>query len=402
MVIRRSRAVFCWFGVGLLSGLWGCGDKNNPLAISALDLKPPGQLSIRDNGNGKVTLSWLTTNPEDDFEGYNIYGAKLTDADLKTAKLTQGQPLKLLDDSGEPVAGVADTLKYFSFDNKNPYVISANAPAPIVVDEEQSQFASLPIYHMNPADPTDPLLPTCSPVKGTCVDVVKEDSIVSGAAKSFGPVTYTIEGLTVGSQYCFMVFSVQDGGKEVSQSSSTLQCVTPKYRIGGTVTMPSSGFGGHYFDLRTLLTTCTTKCDASLTYASTSARTATQINNVYTGAPASFESYSTDTTNVFLATGQNAFIRPMGYFAGGFDETMPAVPKLVYSATDPDQGGGYSKEGQSVLLQSGYLYAIAVGDSAQTDTTKFNYHWLWISSSNASVTRGTAFTFDLMLAANQQ
>src|SRR5690606_33963516 len=48
----------------------GCGgDATNPEAVDVTDLKNPYGLSLQDQGNGKVKLSWRGSNNESDFSG---------------------------------------------------------------------------------------------------------------------------------------------------------------------------------------------------------------------------------------------------------------------------------------------------------------------------------------------
>lgn len=401
MKLRLRSLTSCCLGL-LTLGLLGCDNATDPDVVTGLDLKPPGNLSIRDKGNGSFTLMWNTANPEDDFEGYNIYGAQIDD--LAAVGLTEGEPLKLVNTAGEPSDAAKTALDAFSFDTGNANVLVASAAgAPIEISD--AKFAALPLHNRDSAG--EPLLPSCVPTAGVCNYVTQASDIDAAKTTSFGVVSFEFSGLSVGKQYCFLVFSVQNGGAEVSQSSSNVACIKPRYLINsGSVTMPASGYSGQYFQLRSFLTACesATGCASSLAYASSDARTSGQINNVYTDAAASFEAgYVSSSTDVFLATGQNAFIRPMGFFKNGFsDELLSQAPAFTYAnpLNNADHGGGYSREGQSVVLNPGNMYVIAVGDAAKTDTTNYRYHWLWIDAANTSVVRGSAFTFQLMLASH--
>src|SRR5690606_10504538 len=79
----------------------GCGKVDDPDPINLSNLKAPSDLRIFDLAGGKVRLSWKGGNFEDEFEGYNVYGAKFSDENISSFSeqgLARGTPLRLIND----------------------------------------------------------------------------------------------------------------------------------------------------------------------------------------------------------------------------------------------------------------------------------------------------------------
>ena len=362
----------------------GCDDKTDPDALSAADLKSPSSLWFMDKGSGKVVLKWFTSNPESDFEGYNVYGAKITaDALNATDGITVGEPIKLLDADGEPVAAVKDTVMPL-FDYSDANLDNALPGVTTAIQIDETKFATLPIHQRNPEDPEDPLLPTCSPSNGVC-SVVTAAITDPSTITSNGVVSYDLEesGITleIGTSYCFFVLSVQSEGAEVSEGSSDVHCVVRRHKTTGSWESSAT----HIVDMRTLLTNCNAgDCTVTTTAGNTG-------NNLFLENLGGVLNLSNGSTRSYM-------VRRLGVVPGGFDEFIGKAPKLVYDSTKLEMGGGYSLPGQSVAIEPKGMYAIAVGDEDVTKTTDWHYHYMWIS--NDSVAGGTKIEFEFRLAKN--
>ena len=237
-MVWRSDSIYSWsvgLGLGVALSLLSCGDENDPDAVSALELKSPSALRIIDDGEGKIRLKWSGPNPEDAFEGYNVYGAKLTNTELAAISLTKGQPIQLLDNAGDAVEAVKTTiLPKFDYTTANSNALPGAGESPASI-EEDTELSKLPFHQRNSSDATDPLLPTCRTATGnqTCVLNTSATEVDAAGYSSNGVVEFNLGEsiqLDEGSQYCFFVLSVQSGGKEVSSSSTNVECVTPRYK----------------------------------------------------------------------------------------------------------------------------------------------------------------------------
>ena len=83
--------------LALGSALFGCDKATDPAPVALDELKFAFGLKILDQGNGAVRLKWTGVNNEEDFSGYNIYGAK----DNSAITALEGKSIKLLDDKGD-------------------------------------------------------------------------------------------------------------------------------------------------------------------------------------------------------------------------------------------------------------------------------------------------------------
>lgn len=384
----------------------GCGDKeSDPDAVTVDELKGPGKLWIQDQGDGAVTLNWTGSNNEDDFDGYNVYGVK-TAAPGQPATvggLAEGNALQLLDDDGEPVEAAKTTLAAFNYNPDNGLGLAAPMSdnfslqdAAEAEEKEEAEFEALPLHKKNGEER---LLPTCKhDGAGTCVDTTAAtEGQTAEDSPSYavnGKISYSLTGLKVGSTYCFLVLSTFDRGKEVSQSSSNMACVTPKYAKDVTLAVPTSVTPADYLklDFATWITACNAAADGKCPdpgEAFAKDKPATGFHQPQDPGPVYVE-YDKDAGQAFVA-GKNSAIADLGYYEGGFSNaTLPRkAPKLtldtnVTSPTDTKKvapianKGGYSIAGQSVTMAKGHVYVFAVGDPEAAAPTTFHYVWAYV------------------------
>ena len=379
------------YGALLLLFSFGCeGEKDDPDIVDRADLKSPGALDIVDLGAGKVQLRWFTANQEDDFEGYNIYGASGTATELG---VTEGSPMQLLDNSGEPKETTKEILANFTYRSDNANALPGVADnAEGVYEQGEKKFSAFP-YHKVRTATKEPNLPTCKPninsQKGICVGLgtAKEETDAS-SINSNGVLIYDFpEILTIGHSYCFFIFSVQDEGSEISQSSTNVACIIPRYQVAGNFTYTVANASSEYFlfDIRALRVECTTSCPEALAISSdgTSELASGQTNETN---PLQFENYGASSI-INLVSGQKTVVRWMGKFIGGFQDplfvsSVAQAPSLVYDSNNIKHGGGYVPQFQSIPLAQYDMFAVAVNDptSTATETQDFYYDWIWIES----------------------
>lgn len=377
MVIASGQFLKRLGGILLALSLTHCGDETDPDAISPLELKSPGGLVLVDNGEGKVTLKWYTSNLEEDFEGYNVYGAALTDASLTTLGMSVGSPVQLLDEDGEPKEAVKlNIMPTFDYTTDNENALPG-AAAPIAEAEEESELSKLPIHSRNESDTTDPLLPTCRPnSEGTCefntsATVPDPATIYANGVVSFDLSSAGIQ-LTEGTQYCFFVLAVQSEGEEVSESSSDLACITPRFKASVSLSFASN----QTIDLTTLRGACSTSTHSCGTITPTSTNTGSQLR------------YQT-TTNVkaFNGIGKPIFIKRLDTFKNGFTDFVEKAPTFVYDSNDVAHTGGYAPNGQLIKIEPYSMWAVAEQDA--TTATSIYYHYFWVNSSAPQSATGT-------------
>ncbi len=371
--------------------LSACGGKtDNPDAVTLENLKAASGLTITDKGNGAIVLSWAGSNFESKFAGYNIFGMKMTDAELTSLGLSKGKPLQLLDGAGAPIEGAKAVLTKFN------YGASLEAAAEVGSDEKTSagaeaKIAFLPIHSKDAKG--EPVLPTCQPASTTCVATTESNKKSSDISNN-GYVSYAISGLTAGSQYCFLVFSVLDEGKQIAQSSTNVECVVARPQLDVTLETVASN-PGKVYDLRDYLSQCSGFTCPTLT--ATAASGSADANST---APLYVETFS---STVYFTTGKNAAIQDLGYYADGFaDATLPKVaPKIDFtfngSSNVVANGGGYAIPGQSLIVKAKHMYVLAVADAGTTAPTDFRYHWIYISSTPSA---GSAMNATIRLSNN--
>ena len=395
MLKLNGRTAMALVSVSVMTAaIAGCGSASDPKAITIDELKYPGGLMVRDDGNGAATLFWTGTNNEEDFDGYNIYGMK---ADATIAAL-EGTPLELLSEEGEPSQGARDTLALFNYSPAAGFMFEKKAEPKEAGDKD---FAALPVHAL---DGDKPLLPTCKNSGAqdaatgayacglTTKDTVGKDVDDDSKYSTNGLMSYAITGLTAGQKYCFLIMSSIKEGKKVSQTSSNVACVTPKKAFTLSAAMPS-GSARLIFDMNQLVTTCATtpaSCVAptvsttntSILYSGTSADTAD-------GKKSAYFNYSSDATTLSVESGFFNAIQDLGYYKNGFtDKSLPmTAPALTLdTAAAPIRNlSGYSLKGQSVLLFKSHMYVVAVADASATAApAAHTYVWFYVKDTPSS------------------
>lgn len=381
--------------------LVGCGDKeSNPEAVTVDELKYPGNLVIKDQGNGAAVLWWSGANNEEKFDGYNVYGMIGKAADLG---VTDGTALELLDDKGEASEAAKTVLGNFNYGVDTKLTAKAEAKN----DDGEVEFSALPI-HTGAADAR--LLPTCKPQAGVCGMTTAENKDKTAEDPTYavnGAVKFTVpDPMVVGNSYCFLVLSSMDGGQTVSQTSSNVECFVPKYKAAFNITNPAAGASAK-FDLAAYLTACAASgtCPADPATGTATLAATTDADKAQSAGPLYIR--TSNSGLVTFVAGKNSAIIDLGFYANGFDDaTLPAAaPKLVldtdvFGTGDAESPifneGGYSLAGQSLPVEKNHMYVIAVGDSAATAAvTTFNYHWVYVSG---DVTAGTATAVEMRLS----
>jgi|GEM_PF-3310603 len=390
-------------GACLLAGpIVGCGDASDPEAVSIDELKAPGNLWIRDGGNGSVTLFWNGSNFEKDFDGYNVYGMK-DSGTLLDGGYAEGSSIKMLNEEGEPIEAAKTFIAKFNFDPAKPYEEAAAATD----DDGEQKFSAKPVH----AAGEEPIFPTCghdsneTAAEGNCTmhsgnfarTTVGDDS-TRGVAGQMG---FKVDGLTEGSKYCFFVLASIDEGKKVSNSSTNIQCVTPRFRAEAAVLVPADGVY-EKLDLVSTLKSCIEGTDGCGTVSATKN---TEAGSANSNSPTAlyFEKWS----DGGITAGEYVGVTDLGYYQEGFqDDTLPtAAPAYTIGAAfDADNDaplkstGGYAPYGQTVALRQNHVYVIAVPAEATNTAapTSFYYHWMYVGS---KVTPGQSANIELRLSA---
>jgi len=385
-MLQLNRRCTALLSAGVITAaLGGCSKASDPKAITIDELKYPGGLLVRDDGNGDAILFWTGTNNEEDFDGYNIYGMK---ADATIAAL-EGTALQLLNEEGDPVEAARTTLAMFNYSPADGYKFEQKGTK----EGAEKDFSALPVHTL---DGEDPLLPTCknSGTKDTTTgayacgattkDTVGKDVDDNSAYATNGLMSYAVTGLTAGQKYCFLVMSSIKEGKKVSQTSSNVACVTPKKGFTLQAKMPGATTEWLHFDLAKLASTCAST-PASCTAPSVST-TATDIlfstsNTSTTDAfkKSAYISYTSSGEALAIEAGTYNGIQNLGYYKDGFkDKTLPmSVPKMSIGTIV--NLSGYSIPGQSILLLKNHMYVVAVADAAATAApAAHTYIWFWV------------------------
>lgn len=366
--------------------IFSCGNVSDPDPVKQDELKRPSDLRIIDSGNGAVTLSWAGTNNEDNFDGYNIFGMKGTDATLGT---TEGNAIELLDAAGKVDATAKAILQKFNYNTETGKAFN-EAGAKVDADKEISY---LPRHNLS-AD-LKPLLPSCRPVStGTCdeISVAKPNP---GSATLNGRTTFAVTGLTVGERYCFFIMSSMKEGKKTSASSSEVVCTVPKYKL--TVQLnTTSGQKSTGINLESIRAACAAgTCTDLSTFGYTTIITGTDtLATAASEQPLYLENFS---SNFYFTSGASSGITDMGYYANGFDDETLIDVANAYSpdtANTVQRPVGYTLEGESFRLEVGkHVYVVA---RKEVGTTKYYYDWIYISS--ATLTPDTVFTAEFRLS----
>lgn len=384
----------------------GCDKTTDPTAQGIDSLKYPYGLQVQDLGNGSVKLSWRGSNNEDDFTGYNIYGVEGTASSLG---VSDGVPIKLLDDEGEAIADAKKTLAKFHYSPDAPFKAQAEPAAKS--DDDEKDFVYLPIHSLD--SDKDPILPTCQtkPTSGVATRAATTEAGTSlegpddGVALN-GRASYTVSGLAEGTSYCFLVLATMDSAKEVSSVTSEVRCIVPRYRFDLGLYADVSKFVAVHLDK------ITTQCAAgTCPTLSSSAPTSTAGDTDYRsfkttalGATSTTflqtESYTSTGDDVYVVAGATSAIQDLGYYASGLDDdTLPRrIPSVTWDGTGVQNTDGYSVPGQSVLLLANHVYAVARAKTAEdAGGTDYYYDLFWVKSTDHP-TRDEQFTVEVLLA----
>jgi hypothetical protein len=395
--------------------LASCGDATDPDAISVQDLYSPGGFRIVDNGDGSIVLSWIGSNYEDDFQGYNVYGAKGSAEDLG---VTDGTSIQLLDQEGEPKAAAKSILEKFNYNPDSKFALYGGRTAPWLrlaeagstattpAADKEKKFKFLPIHAVN--EDKEPVLPTCQHYTNTsgisaCHDVKDEDSRKDeGDVPLNGRTTYSVSGLTPGQSYCFFVFSVQDEGEEISQTSSEVRCIIPRVETDSfNITVGQSARKS--WDLDALVDACSsTTCPAFSAHETDRAGEEIKSSSAKAALPLHAEIYGSG-DDVYFIAGANAGLRDLGEMQAGFEDAKfdglaPKFPNSYNETSNPVQAGnGYSSPFNSMIIKAQHMYVVAVADPAVTSPAKFRYHFIYVQDSNDPKKSGTSNTATISL-----
>jgi hypothetical protein len=374
------KSMLSLLGISLLAGpIVGCGDAEDPDAVSIDELKAPGNLWIRDGGNGAVTLFWNGSNYEDDFDGYNVFG--MIDDGTLLGDYEEGMAVKMLDEEGEPVAEAKTFIAKFSYDPAKPFAEAHTATD----DDGEQKVAALPIRAA-----TDPIYPTCghdsdkTAAEGNCVmhstDFAHSSAGDDSTRGVAGQMGFLVSDLTPGSKYCFFVMASMDEGKKVSNSTTNIACVTPRYSVSGDLDVPAASGQGQFLDIQTLLTACTDGDCGSISTADADGATSDSATGLYV------EGYS----DGGLTAGSFTGLVDLGYYPDGFtDGTLPRkAPTYTVGTLDGktpvNSSGGYAPYGETIQFLTNHMYVMAV-PSTDYDTdsddspTEFFYHWMYVT-----------------------
>ena len=359
-------------GACFAAAIAACGDSgSDPDLVTEDKLKSPSGLFIVDHGAGSITLYWKGNNYEKNFDGYNIYGAKYdTIKDYITGDIAKSSALQLLDSEGEVVSAAKDLLGAMSYDLNNPFEAAGTEST-----DADKEFSSLPIQT------TADAFPSCRPEKegsSECTPLTATEE--THVERGFGGMThYSITGLSVGTEYCFMVLSSMEGGTNVSAVSTELKCVIPKYK--GSIELTDVGTSKSYkMNFSEWRSACTDKDDCSSDVTTTSLISASQCG---TSTETSFciENFGSDPKRTYFTPGKGAAIKRVGLFTDGFSEKTLLSTSSVSSFKSTKVDEGYVPPGQSLPLQAGYVYAVATASDISLDApTSFFYDFVHVSS----------------------
>jgi hypothetical protein len=373
--------------IGLLAGsiFTSCGDdKTDPKPTTLDELQNAKGLSVSETGTGKVRLTWVGNNGEDNFTGYNIFGMKMSsdlENALDSANVGEGDSLQLTGQDGEPKEDAKAVLQLMSYNGKD--LESAETAKPT---DEDVKFQYYPIYTKKD------VFPTCLPTEKTGLDKACTPLTAESDESTFyGTTNYDIEGLTPGAKYCFLVFSTLDGGKTVAMTSSELRCVTPTVHAKEvTVSVPHTS---HLkIDMKALRTACTTTtCEIAFAEYTRTAPKTDCDNDAETTDLLCIESFGAS-GKPQMTGGQFVSINDLGYYGDGFDDsTLPNMaPELSSYNPDPTTvayGGGYAISGQSLPVVLNHMYAIASRKDTSDTPSSFYYDMFYVSAlSDTSIT----------------
>lgn len=359
-------------GACLATAIIACSDSgSDPDVVTEDKLKSPSGLFIVDHGAGSITLYWKGNNYEKNFDGYNIYGAKYDSIkDYVSSDIAKASALQLLDSDGEVVTAAKDLLAAMSYSIDSPFEQAGSTST-----DEEKEFSALPIQTTTDA------FPSCRPEKegdSECIALTatEEDHVERGFG---GMAHYAINNLTIGTEYCFLVLSSMEGGTNVSAVSTEMKCVVPKYK--GNLELTDVGTNKSYkINFSEWRSACSEKENCSTDITTSDLISTSQCN---TGTETSFciENFGTDPKRTYFTPGKSAAIKRLGIFSDGFAEKSLLATRAISSFKSTKVDDGYVAPGQSLPVQSGYVYAIATASDISLDNpTSFYYDFVHIAS----------------------
>ena len=389
--MRRAGQVARVCATGVLTGalLFGCGDdKASPEAVDIEELKFASGLTITDLGNGTVQLSWLGTNNEDDFSGYNIYGAKTTTGSEIQAK--EGQTIQLLNDTGDPIEAGRALLAQMSYNGTDWESVGT-----VESDDDDDKFKFFP-YYVNKNEDDEPIVPSCTPSGENCA-VSDADTDFDAVASVNGRQTLQLAGLVPGGLYCFTVLSTLDEGNNVAQTTSEVECVAPRHKIETTFVVDSNEIGGDTstgrnmrIDLKAVREACAA---GTCTFTGTEIASGNFCNGDNTTEALCIENVNGSPN---FTAGLNAGVQDLGYYTSGHASSdLPTAPALQ-SINTLQNVDGYSLAFQSVFSVADHIYVVA--EPVPDGTTSFYYHWFYISSIASEGTTKHTYTMDIRIS----
>jgi hypothetical protein len=185
------------------------GETSNPATASKSDLAPPGNLRAITHST-KIELRFQSANTEDDFRGFYVFSR-----DAATALPSVSFPTTGIDTS---LTGVPRCKK------NNDFFVAFGLPTAEEIScpddaEEAAPAAAETMGSSLKQDAAEKLTgwKKCDEEKGT-------DVSLTAKAPSTGEITCTVSGLTDGTTYQFVVFSVMgEDLKKVSWSSNVAE-----------------------------------------------------------------------------------------------------------------------------------------------------------------------------------
>lgn len=359
----------------LCLGLAACGSITDPDPKEVTDLKPVLDLEAVPVSNGDVLLTWTANNAEESFSGYSIYLSQDDPAtfvpglrQLGLAGTEESDPHKL-----SPLyMGERDGFKEKVLSVIGSHFVSTAGAKPAAEDK-------------SPISPrVRCILETEGAQSCTVVTEPKESAVASG------PITFVLSGLDPSRPATVFVLATSDSGKEVAEISSPVLIVRPQ----STNTAPSDlqfvppSAGARYgLDLAALsspdqakmLRITPTKESLYCTGSPADGEDGPlvdvyfeQIGNEWTLAPANGARLAklgpvVSADSLSLVAGTDAISSPLRLGGTGL---LPPVESgsdglsLAPDAADTGAAFGYSRCGQSEILEPNALYAIAFLDRA--------------------------------------
>lgn len=364
-----GRMIVLW-ATGMLMGFSiGCSSSTDPDIVTEGKLKSPFNMLAVDEGNGTITLFWSANNYESDFDGYNIYGAKLASISslIDGTKIKKGKPLQLLDEDGVADTSAKTFLEAMSYNVDTPFEAKGEKSA------EEKDFQFFPIQAKKD------VFPTCRPGETTdsaCTALT--EAVASHVEREFAGITsYQITGLTVGTEYCFLALSSLNAGKTVSPTSTELTCVIPKHK--GTKSLSVEQNQTQKIALETLRAACTgtTDCMTDTTFTAASGYCASTEEALCVDRFG-----SSGITNLFhLTPGTNSAIKNLGTYASGFTTQKQLFTEAVTSFGDSLVVPGYIPKGQSSPVATGQIWSVVTKTTVDS-AIKYYYDFVYIKSAN--------------------